>query len=91
SGTAAGDSISESICSGLLELIERDSSLLFWNRRKDVKEINIDDFIHNDEIKKILKIISTNKYNVKIFDTSTHDLKVPSVFVLATLNSDERL
>ncbi|WP_140081124.1 YcaO-like family protein, partial [Vibrio parahaemolyticus] len=60
SGTAAGDSISESICSGLLELIERDSSLLFWNRRKDVKEINIDDFIHNDEIKKILKIISTN-------------------------------
>ncbi|WP_061008870.1 YcaO-like family protein [Vibrio sp. CUB2] len=91
SGTAAGDSISESIRSGLLELIERDSSLLFWNRRKDVKEINIDDFIHNDEIKKILKIISTNKYNVKIFDTSTHDLKVPSVFVLATLNSDERL
>ncbi|WP_045405668.1 YcaO-like family protein [Vibrio jasicida] len=90
SGTAAGDSISDSIRSGLLELIERDSSLLFWNRREDVKEINIEDFIYNEEIKKIFKIISKSKYEIKLFDTSTNDLKVPSVFVLATLNSDER-
>lgn len=80
-GNAAGNCLEEAILQGLLELVERDATAIWWYNRIQRPEIHLESFNDSyfNDIKKHYKELG---WNLWVLDV-THDLKIPSVVALA--------
>ncbi len=80
-GCAAGNCLEEALLQGLLELIERDATAIWWYNRIARPGINLESF--NDRyFHEIKKHYREMQWDLWVLD-ATHDLHIPSVVALA--------
>lgn len=75
-GAAGMFTLEEAILSGLYELIQRDSFLLFWLNKIAPPRIDIDS-IKNEELTELVGRIRRYSFDIEILDI-TSDLKIPA-------------
>lgn len=78
SGMAAHMTFENATLSGLLELIERDSFVIFWLTRSGFSKLNITTYFANKRISKMYSEITRAGISINLYDISS-DLLVPSV------------
>jgi bacteriocin biosynthesis cyclodehydratase domain-containing protein len=80
-GGAAGNCVEEALLQGLLELVERDATAIWWYNRVQRPEIDLESF-NDDYFNEIKKHYKELGWNLWLLDL-THDLRIPSVVALA--------
>ena len=80
-GNASGNTIEEAVLQGLLELIERDSTAIWWYNRLNKRAINLDS-CKREWIDKIIKDYNSLGRDIWALDI-TSDLGIPSVAALS--------
>lgn len=80
-GSAAGNCLEEAILQGLLEVVERDATAIWWYNRIPRPEINLESF-HDSYFNDIKKHYHELGWDVWILDI-TSDLQIPAVVAMA--------
>ncbi len=85
SGMAAHISFDQAILSGLLELVERDSFILFWLTRSGFRKLNITPYLFNNNISKMYGDIARSGISINLYDISS-DLLIPTILCYVRQN-----
>jgi ribosomal protein S12 methylthiotransferase accessory factor len=80
-GNAAGNCIEEAIVQGILELVERDATAIWWYNRIKRPQVYLDNF-NDTYFNEIYKHYMELGWDLWVLDV-THDLGIPSVVALA--------
>ncbi len=86
-GCAAGNSLEEAVLQGFLELVERDSTALWWYNRLQKPAVKLSSF---DEayFQKLLAFYQKNRRDLWVLDI-TSDLKIPTFAAISRRNDQE--
>jgi bacteriocin biosynthesis cyclodehydratase domain-containing protein len=75
-GTAAGNCLEEAVLQGLLELVERDATALWWYQRVSRPALDLACVADDPFVAVLLADYATNGWRVHVLDL-THDLGIP--------------
>jgi oxazoline/thiazoline synthase len=87
-GCAAGNCVEEAILQGLLELVERDATAIWWYNRLELPGLELESFDQPYFIQ-VREHYERAGYELWLLDL-THDLEIPVVIALAAERAGER-
>lgn len=88
-GVAIGSNWIEASIAGILEIIERDSFLVYWYTKSSPRKVIDPENIDDENIQLLLSYLNSIQYKVHIFDT-TLESKITSFWILLEYNGDQK-
>lgn len=88
-GVAIGSNWIEASIAGILEIIERDSFLVYWYTKSSPRKVIDPENIDDENIQLLLSYLNNIQYKVHIFDT-TLESKITSFWILLEYKGDQK-